>query len=76
MIVSVVVLMCHTLASIPEPVCREEVVIKDDMSMNACLISQAAIAGWKENSMIYHGDQWTVARIRCIPGDYSPKDAI
>ena len=26
--ITVVALMCHTLASIPQPVCREEIVVK------------------------------------------------
>jgi len=42
--ISVVVLMCHTLASIPQPVCREEIVVKDEMPMQACILSQAALA--------------------------------
>jgi len=25
--------MCRTLASIPQPVCREEIVVKDEMPM-------------------------------------------
>lgn len=73
--ITVVVSICHALAGITASVCREEVVTKDDMPMQACLISQAAIADWKSRS-IYRGDQWTVGRIRCIPGDYQPKDAI
>jgi hypothetical protein len=72
--ITVVALMCHALGTIAQPVCREEIVAKDDMPMQACLISQAAIADWKERS-IYRGDQWTVDRIRCIPGEYQPKDA-
>lgn len=73
--ITVVVSICHALAGIAAPVCHEEIVVKDDMPMQACLISQAAIADWKQRS-IYRGDQWTVGRIRCIPGDYQPKDAI
>jgi hypothetical protein len=73
--ITVVAVVCHALGTIPQPVCREEIVAKDDMPMQACLISQAAIADWKERS-IYRGDQWTVGRIRCVPGTYVPKDAI
>jgi hypothetical protein len=45
--IAVVALMCHTLASIPQPVCREEIVVKDEMPMQACMLSQAALADWK-----------------------------
>jgi len=62
-------------APISEPVCREEIIVKDDMPMQTCLLSQAAIANWKSRS-IYRGDDWKVARIKCIPGDYAPRDAI
>lgn len=75
MMLSVVVSVCHALAGISSPVCHEEVVVKDDMPMQACLISQAAIADWKSHS-IYRSEAWTIDRIRCIPGDYWPKDAI
>jgi hypothetical protein len=73
--ITVVALMCHTLASIPQPVCREEIVVKDDMPMQTCILSQAAIADWKGRS-IYAGEQWTIGRIKCVPGDYVTKGAI
>jgi hypothetical protein len=31
--ITVVALMCHTLAGISQPVCREEIVVKDEMPM-------------------------------------------
>ena len=67
--ITVVALMCHTLASIPQPVCREEIVVKDDMPMQACMLSQPALADWKAHS-IYSGEQWAIGRIKCVPGDY------
>lgn len=73
--ISVVLTLCHALGSMPQPVCREEIAIKDEMPMQACLVSQAAIADWKAHS-IFRGDQWTVARIKCVPGDYVIRDAI
>lgn len=73
--ISVVVTLCHALGTIPQPVCREELIVKDEMPMQACLVSQAAIADWKSRS-IYRGEQWTVARIKCVPGDYVIRDAI
>lgn len=72
--VTVVALMCHTLGSIPQPVCREEIVIKDDMPMQACFLSQPALADWKSKS-IYQSDSWYIGRIRCVPGDYVLRDA-
>lgn len=73
--ITIVVSICHALAGITSPVCHEEIVAKQDMPMQACLISQVAIADWKAKSL-YRGDQWHVERIRCIPGNYLPKDAI
>jgi len=72
--ITVVVVMCHALAGISAPVCREEIIVKDEMPMQACMVSQAAIADWKAKS-IYQGDQWTVARIMCVPGDYVLRNA-
>ena len=73
--ISVVVSICHALSGITSPVCHEEIVVKDEMPMQACMISQAAIADWKERSK-YRGDQWTIGRIKCAIGDYQPRDAI
>jgi hypothetical protein len=73
--ISVVVVMCHSLAAISQPVCREEIVAKDDMPMQMCILSQAALADWKVKS-IFRSDEWKIARIKCVPGDYQPKDAI
>ncbi len=49
--ITVVVTLCHTLAAILTPVCKEASVYTGDMSMNACAISQAAIADWKSRSI-------------------------
>ena len=73
--ITIAVVLCHSLAAIPSPVCREEIVVKDDMSMLPCTTSQAAIADWKEKT-IFRGDSWQIARIKCVPGDYSPRGAI
>jgi len=67
--------MCHSLGAISQPVCREEIVVKDDMPMQMCILSQAALADWKVRS-IFRSDEWKIARIKCVPGDYQPKDAI
>jgi hypothetical protein len=73
--ITVVALMCHTLASIPQPVCREEIVVKDEMPTQACMLSQAALADWKEHS-IYADEQWAIGRVKCVPGDYVIEGAI
>ena len=70
--IAVVVLMCHTLVSIPQPVCREEIVVKDEMPMQACMLSQSAIADWKRRS-IFSGDQWTLAASSACQATTSPK---
>ena len=75
MMISVVVTMCHALSGISAPVCREEIVVKDDMSMQACMISQPALADWKEHS-VFRGNQWTISRVKCVPGQYVIKDRI
>jgi len=71
--ISVVVSVCHDLGTISQPLCHEELITKADMPMQACLISQAAVADWKAKSR-YSGDQWNIERIRCIPGEYVLKD--
>jgi hypothetical protein len=73
--ITVVALLCHSLATISEPVCREEIVTHEEMPMHACVFSQAAIAEWKDRT-IFRGEQWTIAKIKCVPGDYVLKDAI
>jgi hypothetical protein len=42
--------------------------------MQACILSQAALADWKAHS-IYAGEQWAIGRIKCVPGDYVIKGA-
>ena len=49
--ITVVAVMCHALGAISQPVCREEIVVKDDMPMQACFLSQPALAEWKEHSI-------------------------
>lgn len=73
--ITVVAVLCHSLGVISQPVCREEIVVEGDMPMSSCLISQPALADWKMHS-IFRGDQWTIARYKCVPGEYVIKDAI
>jgi hypothetical protein len=39
------------------------------------MLSQPALADWKERS-IFRGDQWWIRRIKCVPGDYVPKERV
>ena len=55
--------------------CHEEVIMEADGSMQACIISQPALADWKGHSR-FRGPQWRISRWRCIPGHYVVKDAI
>jgi hypothetical protein len=73
-IITVVATLCHALAAIPQPVCREEIIARTD-TMGACLVGQPAVAAWKSHS-IFRSDAWSIARIRCIPGDYQGRDSI
>jgi hypothetical protein len=83
--VTVVAVMCHSLGAIlaqsigalpDDPVCREVIVIQQDMPMQSCLLSQPALAEWKANS-VYSSDNWRISRIKCVPGsDYVPKERV
>ena len=81
--ITVVAVMCHTIGATvaqsvdtsPDRLCREVMVIKDDMPMQACMLSQPALAEWKDRS-IYRGASWWISRIKCVPGDYVPKERI
>jgi hypothetical protein len=81
--ITVVAVMCHTLGAaiaqsvdiLPDPLCREVIVVKDDMPMQACMLSQPALADWKERS-IYRGEQWWISWIKCVPGNYIPKERV
>lgn len=73
--ISIVATLCHSLAAIPAPVCREEIVIKDEMPMQACFLSQPALAEWKSRS-IYRSEAWFVMRIKCVSGEYVLRDSI
>jgi hypothetical protein len=81
--ITVVVVVCHTIGAfvpeavgtVPGPVSREVIVIKDDMPMQSCLLSQPGLADWKERS-IYRGGSWRISRIKCVPGEYVPKERV
>jgi uncharacterized protein len=82
MIITVIAALCQSLSTGPQPaanqpvtVCHEEVLAREDMPMQACFISQAAVADWKEHSRFRSAD-WSVARIRCVPGIAEPRSMI
>lgn len=49
--ITVVALLCHSLAGIPAPVCREEIITQQNMPMTACMMGQPEVADWKEKSI-------------------------
>jgi hypothetical protein len=71
--ISVVAVICHSLAAISQPVCREEIVVKDDMPIQMCILSQAALANWKVRSIFRIFFEWKIARIKCVPRRLSAK---
>jgi hypothetical protein len=81
--ITLVAVMCHTIGAFvpqsvdtfPDPVCREVIVINDDMSLQSCVLSQPALADWKARS-IYSGASWWISRIKCVPGDYVAKERV
>jgi hypothetical protein len=72
--ITVVATLCHALAAIPQPVCHEVIVIKDEMPMQLCMLAEPALADWKKSS-IYAGEQWSIEGYKCVPGSYELKDA-
>jgi hypothetical protein len=72
--ITVVATLCHALAALPQPVCHEVIVIKDDMPMQACMLSQPALADWKSRT-VYAGREWFIGGYKCVPGSYNVKDA-
>lgn len=74
MLITVVAIVCRIASPVPSaPVCHEEIVIQDDMPMQTCIMSQAAVADWKSRSR-FVGDGWRIARVRCVAGTYLRKD--
>lgn len=81
MIVTIAATLCHMIAGVPdmddEPeieVCHEEVLTTVE-DLQACIVSQAGVADWKMKSR-FRDDEWTISRIRCIPGTYFKRDAL
>ena len=68
--ITVVAVMCHTIGAsfpmsvgtLPDPICREVIVIKDDMPMEPRnVLPELALADWKGRS-IYLFYQWRISR--------------
>ena len=74
MTITVVAVLCQALAGIPAPACHEEIVTKVD-SLQACIMFPANLAQWKGAGR-FAGDEWTISKVRCIPGSYEKRDAI
>lgn len=73
---TLVVVICHMIVGITAPICHEEIVAKEEMSLMGCQIgNQQIVADWKEKS-VFQGENWHIAVIRCESGDYQMKDDI
>jgi hypothetical protein len=84
--ISLVVLLCHQLAGVPEPVCVEEVIPQTikreagliasplpmaELEMHDCQVTALpVIAQWLAESIAYR--DWTVKEWQCAR-DYAPK---
>ena len=68
MMISIVAVMCHSLAGTPA-VCHEELVMETDREIGtgAACANQPALAEWKGASK-FAGDQWWIKRLRCVIG--------
>lgn len=75
MTMTLVVIICHMIAGISDPVCHEEIVAKGDMTLFVCMQSQPMIAEWKATSK-FKDEEWLVISYRCISGNYVVRDAI
>jgi hypothetical protein len=91
MFVTVVAVMCHLVVAkptiAPEADCTaeeakiEEIVtdssMDDNVDFNSCMIhSQIGLADWKGKHPIYFKSDWRIARVKCVPGHYSPRNAV
>ena len=60
---TVVVVICHAIGGTiaqsvdtsPDSVCREVIVIKNDMPMQSCMLSQPVLADWKQFTAAING---------------------
>jgi hypothetical protein len=77
--ISVVVTLCHLVTvdpqSTPITACFERVAGKNEISISACGLLMPGIADWKEKSR-YASEDYFIATIRCVEGDYQSKDEL
>jgi hypothetical protein len=74
MTLTIVAVLCQSLAGAPAPLCHEEIVTRVD-SLQACIMFPANLAQWKMVGR-FADDSWTISKVRCIPGTYEKRDAI
>lgn len=72
--ITIVAVLCQSLAGFPAPACHEEIVTHVD-SLQACIMFPANLAQWKMAGR-FADDRWTISKVRCIPGTYEKRDAI
>lgn len=72
--ITVVAVMCHALASIPQPVCHEEIIVRSNR-IAVCVLASGVAEAWKRHS-IYRADSWIMKDPRCVIGNYLPKDLV
>jgi hypothetical protein len=91
MFVTVVAVVCKLMVAQPtiapdrdctaEEAKVEEIVtdssMDDTVDFMSCQIrGQAGVADWKGKHPIYSKNTWRIARIKCAPGHYEPKNAV
>lgn len=68
MFITIVAVICH----LNGPLCMEKIVAQGDLGMQSCMLGEPAVAEWMNKNY----PDYRLARWKCIPGKYYPKDAI
>jgi hypothetical protein len=76
MFITVIAVLCHSLAG--GPLCVEEIVLDSDADKGLTLMScavgaQAALAQWKAADPIYRSDDYWIDRYKCVLGHPGPR---
>jgi hypothetical protein len=74
-VIGAAISIAERVDNLPDPVCRKVIVIRNDMAMRACMLSQPGLAGGKERSSYHSASRW-INRIKCVPGDCVPKERV
>lgn len=69
--ITIAVVLCLATATAGSPKCVERIANPNAQSLMECA-NQAALAKWKSESPLYSGDEWRIARVKCVPGNYQP----